>query len=89
VAAYRVARARTGVELSSVPRPLGISCDPGPGVGEQRTRAVWLRAPDGTRDAWTHDAAPEGQAIACRFASLSQQLPLDQARQLERLAVAV
>jgi tRNA pseudouridine38-40 synthase len=89
LAAYRVARASTGVELSSVPRPLGISCDPGPGAGERRTRAVWLRAPEDTRDAWMHHVGPGRPAIACRFASLLQQLPLEQPRQLERLALAL
>jgi tRNA pseudouridine38-40 synthase len=89
VAAYRVARARTGVELSCVPRPLGISCEPALGVGERRTRAVWLRAPDGMRDSWTHAAAAAERPITCRFAPLSEQLPLAQTRQLERLAVAV
>ena len=89
VAAYRVARACSGVELSSVPRPLGISCERAPGVAERRTRAVWLRAPEATRDAWMHHVEPGGRPVSCRFASLPQRLPREQSRQLERLAVAV
>lgn len=88
LAAYRVVAARTGVELSSVPRPLGMTITAA-ASGEQRTRAVWLQAPPETRDAWSHRASGGARAVSCRFAALPQWLSADHAAQLERLALAV
>jgi tRNA pseudouridine38-40 synthase len=82
LAAYRTVRAATGVELSSVPRPLGMTCDGGPDGAERRTRAVWLQAPETGADAWSHGVA------ACRFAALPALLSERAEPQLRRLASA-
>jgi len=88
LAAYRVVAACTGVELSSVPRPLGMTTS-GAAGGEQRTRAVWLQAPPGTRAAWAPPASGGARAASCRFAALPLSLSPDHAAQLDRLALAV
>jgi hypothetical protein len=80
LAAHRVVRARTGLELSSVPRPLGITRDAAAGLLERRTRAVWLQAPDDAGDRWRHGSLP------CGFVALPASLRPEEAPQLERLA---
>lgn len=80
LAAYRTVRACTGVELSSIPRPLGMTCDASLAAAERRTRAVWLQAPEEVGDAWVHGA------VACRFAVLPPALSPEEAPQLERLS---
>jgi tRNA pseudouridine38-40 synthase len=63
--AYRAVRAATGVSLTSVPRPLGIECHALGTVAEERTRIVWLDAPEGLEPDWTHGAS------RCRFVPLA------------------
>jgi tRNA pseudouridine38-40 synthase len=77
LAAQRVVRAATGIELDGAPRPLGMTCEAG-----RRTRAVWLQAPPVTSDSWVH------ASVACRFAALPQMLGGAPSPQLERLALA-
>jgi tRNA pseudouridine38-40 synthase len=81
VAAHRVVRSCAGVDLSSIPRPLGLTCDSLAGR-EGRTRAVWLQAPDELGDRWLHGS------VVCRFVPLPRELLPAQAPQLERLATA-
>jgi tRNA pseudouridine38-40 synthase len=82
VAAHRVVACSTGLALSSVPRPLGITLDSVAGLGERRTRAVWLQAPDGSADRWLFGTVP------CAFVALPGSLLPEEAPQLERLARA-
>jgi tRNA pseudouridine38-40 synthase len=83
VASQRLVRSCTGVELASIPRPLGLTCDSIDGRAERRTRAVWLQAPaDLAADRWLHGA------VRCRFVPLPRELLPEQTAQLERLAAA-
>ncbi|HEY1479827.1 MAG TPA: tRNA pseudouridine(38-40) synthase TruA [Gaiellales bacterium] len=79
-AACRAVRAGAGVELASIPRPLGLVLG---ATGGCRTRLAWLQAPEGLPDSFAHDGA------AWRFAALDElELPR-QAVLLRRLAAAV
>jgi tRNA pseudouridine38-40 synthase len=60
-AAYRAVAAASGVPLTSIPRPLGLECEP-----ERRTRVVWLQAPEGLGASWQHEGT------RCRFAPASE-----------------
>jgi tRNA pseudouridine38-40 synthase len=83
LAAGRVVRGCTGLELAGVPRPLGIIRDRSAGHVERRTRAVWLQAPDDAGDRWLHGSVP------CGFVALPAALPPEQTPQLERLVQAL
>jgi tRNA pseudouridine38-40 synthase len=60
-AAYRAVAAASGIPLTSIPRPLGLECEPG-----RRTRIVWLDAPEGLDASWQHEGT------RCRFAPVSE-----------------
>jgi tRNA pseudouridine38-40 synthase len=60
-AAYRAVAAASGVPLTSIPRPLGLECEP-----DRRTRVVWLQAPEGLGASWQHEGT------RCRFAPVSE-----------------
>jgi tRNA pseudouridine38-40 synthase len=68
VASQRVVRSCTGVELASIPRPLGLTCDSSEGRTERRTRAVWLQATGDLADRWLHGSVP------CRFVPVPREL---------------
>jgi ADP-ribose pyrophosphatase YjhB (NUDIX family) len=82
-AAYRAVRAATGVALTSIPRPLGIECHAPGTPAEERTRIVWLDAPEGLEPEWTHGAA------RCRFVPLVALSGLDDRAPVARIAAAV
>ncbi|MEO9174746.1 MAG: tRNA pseudouridine(38-40) synthase TruA [Gaiellales bacterium] len=75
-AAYRAVSAASGVLLTSIPRPLGLQVEELGAVGERRTRAVWLDAPDGLDASWEH------AGVACRFVPLSQAAAFPEARRI-------
>ncbi len=57
-AAYRAVRAATGVGLTTIPRPLGLECLELGTTAEERTRIVWLDAPEGLEPDWGHGGRP-------------------------------
>jgi tRNA pseudouridine38-40 synthase len=83
--AHREVRALTGVELTSIPRPLGMLFDEPPAAGASRTRVVWLRAPDGLAESWQHGTHGD----SCRFVPLPTELAPALGSLLVRLAAAV
>ena len=69
-AAHREVYAQTGIELTDIPRPLGMLVDESAGAEPTRARVVWLRAPAGLADSW--ELGPPG--ASCRFVPLPTEL---------------
>jgi tRNA pseudouridine38-40 synthase len=84
-AAHREVHAQTGIELSDIPRPLGVLVDESAGGAPTRARVVWLRAPAGLADSW--EFGPPG--AFCRFVPLPTELGASLGTQLARLGSAV
>jgi tRNA pseudouridine38-40 synthase len=84
-ASHREVRARTGVVLTSIPRPLGMLHAETSAVGSSRTRVVWLQAPDGLAGSWEHGSS----GVSCRFVPLPTDLGPSLVTLLERLEAAV
>ena len=84
-AAHRAVLARTGIELTDIPRPLGMLVDESLGGEPIRVRVVWLRAPVGLADSW--EFGPPG--TSCRFVPLPTALDPSLDTLLARLEAAV